>query len=271
MPAVLNSLLKKYAPGLHHHLKQGLAQSGLPVPKMLLGRLQLAHSRLLNLNLRLIDPHVLRWIAEGLRPGDTFFDVGAYQGWMSMVAARQTGCKGRVVAFEPSPLSIEYLKYHKRINRLSQMEIVGKAVTNRDAVGVPFFLAGNADSSVNSLFEGQKGLSLDKSAVEIETITLDSFSRRSGLIPDMIKVDVEGAEIWVCEGARGVLAHRHPALIIETHPLWLPEGQKIEDLFELLRTYGYRVVDSVINRYRGADFGDYLCVADCEGSFRNSQ
>ena len=262
MPMSLNSLLKKYAPGIHHRLKQSLAWSGLPVPKMLLGRPVWTHSRLLNC--RLTEPHVLRWIDDGLHPGDTFFDIGAHQGWMSLAASRRTGRKGRVVAFEPSPSSIELLSYHKRVNKLSQMEIVPVAVSNKDGAKIPFHLIEDGDSSMNSLFGANiPELSLrDTSVIQVETITLDTFSSQSGLVPTMIKIDAEGAELWICEGAKHLLAQHHPTLILATHPLWLPEGQKIEDLFELLSTCGYRIVDSEIRHHNGSDFGDYLCVAE---------
>jgi FkbM family methyltransferase len=262
MPATLNSLLKNHAPGLHRFLKRSLARTGLPVPKMLFGRPVWTHSQLLNRILT--EPHVYRWIAGCLRPGDVFFDVGAHQGWMSMFAARKTGRSGKVVSFEPSPSSLGFLSYHKRVNRLSQMDIVPKAVTNRDDAGIPFYLVGDGNAFMNSLFgtDTPEISARGKTIIEIETITLDTFSRQSGLIPHLIKIDAEGAEIWVCEGAKHLLTHHHPALIIAIHPLWLPEGQEIEDLYKLLNSFGYRVADSYIYDYDGADFGDYLYVAD---------
>lgn len=261
MLAALNSRLKKHVPKLHQFLKESLARTQLPVPKMLLGRPVWTHSQLLNR--RITEPHVLRWIANGLRRGDVCFDVGAHHGWMSMVAARRTGNTGRVVAFEPSPPSVEFLRYHKRINRLSQLDIIPKAVSNMDGAGIPFYLVEDGNSFMNSLF-GTNIPEIEprrKSVLEIETVTLDTFSRQSGLIPQMIKIDIEGAELWVCEGAKHLLANYHPTLIIATHPLWLPEGQKIDDLFKLLNDFGYEILDSDIYTYDGADFGDYLCVA----------
>ena len=262
LPPALNAMVKKRLPILHKFLKQSLRRSKLPVPKMLLGRLVWTHSRLLNTTLT--EPHVLRWIVEGLRPGNIFFDVGAHQGWMSMVAARRVGHKGRVAAFEPSPPLVEFLSYHKRMNRLSQISIVPKAVSYRDEASTPFHLVGDGNSFMNSL----SGIDIpeisqrDKSVIEIETITLDIYSRESGLVPHLIKIDTEGSELWVCEGAKHLLARHHPALIIATHPLWLPRGQTIEELFRLLNGLGYRIADSVISRYGETDFGDYLCVAD---------
>ena len=259
MLAALNVRLKKYLPKVHKCLK--LARTKLPLPRMLLGRLVWTHYQLLNQEIT--EPHVLRWIAGGLRHGDVFFDVGAHRGWMSMVAARRTGHAGRVVAFEPSPPSVEFLSYHKRVNRLPQIDIIPKAVSNRDEAGLLFHLVGDGNSFMNSLSGTQipEIAPQDKTVIEIETITLDTFSRMSGLVPDLIKIDTEGAELWVCEGAKNLLAHSHPALIIATHPLWLPEGQKIEDLFRLLNDFGYRIVDSVVYKYKGAELGDYLCVA----------
>ena len=181
-----------------------------------------------------------------------------------MVAARPVGHQGRVAAFEPSPTLVEFLSYHKRMNRLSQVDVIPKAVSNRDEAATPFYLVGDGNSFMNSL-AGTNITEIspeNKSMIEIEAVTLDVYSRQSGLVPHLIKIDTEGSELWVCEGARHFLAQHHPALIIATHPTWLPTGQTIEDLFGLLNNLGYRIVDSVISRYKETDLGDYLCVAD---------
>src|ERR1700753_3810268 len=96
------------------YAKNLLASLGIPVPRKLLGALVLTHVNLIRS--RQTEPHILHWMAERLRPGDVFFDVGAHHGWMSMVAARKVGSKGKVVAFEPSPVLASYLSYIKRVN-----------------------------------------------------------------------------------------------------------------------------------------------------------
>src|ERR1700677_3371953 len=120
----VNSVLRRYAPGLQHLLKSGAYRIGIPLPKMLWGRLVWTHSRLWNHVV--YDKSVLDWIIQYLKPGDVFFDVGAHQGWLSIAAACRTGRSGRVVAFEPSPELVKYLRFHKRMNWLTQMEIVPK-------------------------------------------------------------------------------------------------------------------------------------------------
>lgn len=262
MFSAVNSSLRRHAPGFHRLLKQGAQFTGLPVPKMLCGRPVWTHFQLWN---RVVwGDTVLRWIVERLKPGDVFFDVGAHHGWMSMVAARKTGPKGRVVAFEPSPSSVDFLRYHKRVNGITQLEIVPKAVSKEDAAAAPFILIGNGDAVMNSLVELEEVKSDPRgsSVIPVEAVSLDSYTQQTGLVPAMIKIDTEGAELWVCEGARRVLAEDRPALIIATHPAWLPEGQKIEDLFAMLTSYGYRIVASETMRYRETDFGDYLCIAE---------
>jgi precorrin-6B methylase 2 len=66
-----------------------------------MGNLVWIDSRLLGAEVT--EPYVLQWIRETLKPGDTFFDVGAHQDWMSLVAAKRVGRRGSVIAFEPSP------------------------------------------------------------------------------------------------------------------------------------------------------------------------
>ena len=257
-----NVILKKSIPSLHHVLRNSAKRIGLPSPKMLWGRPVITHFQLRN---QLVgEESVLRWITEHLAPGHVFFDVGAHQGWMSMVAARRIGRRGSVVAFEPSPPLVDFLYYHKRMNHLTQMEIVSKVVTKEDIAAIPFTLVGNGDSFMNSLvgIEEVKSDPRGTSVIHVEATTLDSYSQQTGLIPTMIKIDTEGAELWVCQGARRLLSQNKPVLIIATHPTWLPEGQKIEELFTLLEGYGYRIVASDTLRYKNTDFGDYLCIAE---------
>lgn len=262
MLGAINRGLKRYAPGFHHLLKHSVYHIGLPLPKMLWGRPVWTHSRLWNHVVW--DESVLHWITEYLKAGDVFFDVGAHQGWLSMAAAQRIGRSGRVVAFEPSPVSVKFLRFHKRMNRLTQMEIVPKVVTREDSAATPFILEGWGDSVMNSLVEiesvrnGPRG----RSVIPVEAISLDSYSQQTKLVPRMIKIDTEGSEIWVCEGAKRLLAQNHPALVVATHPRWLPDGQKIEDLFALLSSYGYRVAASDTLQYNTADFRDYLFLAE---------
>jgi len=253
-------ILKRRAPELHEAMKRVWRGSQLPVPKRLNGKLTLVSPNLIGASPT--EPHVLRWIHELLQPGNTFFDVGAHYGWMSLAACHRVGTKGKVVAFEPSPPLLACLQYNKKANRFQQLEIVAKAVTESDGKVVSLYLANQGDSFLNSLvdhpMEPVAGVTQQKATIEVQTVTLDDFTKTRKLQPDLVKIDVEGAELSVLRGCQRLLAECRPRFIVAVHPTWMPPGQKSTQLFELFHDHGYRLTASETVRYDGADFGDYV-------------
>jgi FkbM family methyltransferase len=254
--------VKRHAPRLHEFLKRFFLHSKVPALKLLSGKFTLTAPNLLSASPT--EPHVQRWINELLRPGDTFFDVGAHYGWMSMVACHCVGGKGKVVAFEPSPPLVELLQYNKKANRFHQMEIVSKAVADSDGRVVPFYLVDRVyrflNSMVDNRIESTARLARQKSTIQVETITLDEFSKITKAHPNAVKVDVEGAELLVLQGSKELLKECRTAFIVAVHPTWLPPGQNVMEVFDLFRVHGYKVAASQLVQYDGADFGDYLLV-----------
>ena len=253
-------ILKERAPELHEAVKRVWRGSQLPVPKRLNGKLTLVSPHLISASPT--EPHVLRWIHEFLQPGNTFFDVGAHYGWMSLAACHRVGAKGKVVAFEPSPPLLECLQYNKKANRFQQLEIVARAVADSGDQVVPLYVADRGDSFLNSLvdhpMEPVAGVPQQKGTIEVQTVTLDEFTKTRKLQPDLVKIDVEGAELLVLRGCRRIFAECRPRFIVAVRPSWLPAGQNAAELFELFQSHGYRVTASETVRYDGADFGDYV-------------
>ena len=254
--------IKRRAPTLHEFTKRVLRRSKLPAFKLLDGKFTLAAPSLIGAYPT--EPHVLRWIKDLLRPGDTFFDVGAHYGWMSLFACHCVGARGKVVAFEPSPPLVELLQYNKKANRFHQMDIVSKAVADSDDRLVPFYLLNRGDSFLNSLVdhrtEAAASLARQESTIQVQTVTLDEFCRRTKLQPAAVKLDIEGAELLALQGCRQLLKECRTKFIVAVHPTWLPQGQEAVELFELFRVHKYKVAASQFVQYDGADFGDYLFV-----------
>jgi FkbM family methyltransferase len=254
--------LKRRAPRLHELLNRFFLGSKFPAFTLLNGKFTLTAPKLISMPPT--EPHVLRGIDELLRPGDTFFDVGAHYGWMSMAACHCVGGKGKVVAFEPSPLLVELLQYNKKANRFRQMEIVAKVVADADGRVVPFYLVDRGDSFLNSLVDHRTeptgGSAERKTTIQVETITPDDFSKITNTYPNAVKVDVEGAELLVLQGSRELLKECRAAFIVSVHPTWLPPGQNVTEVFDLFRVHRYKVAASQLVQYDGADFGDYLLV-----------
>jgi FkbM family methyltransferase len=255
-------ILKTRAPALHEFVKRAFRWSTLPAVKLLNGKLTLAAPKLISATPT--ETHVLKWINKLLRPGGTFFDVGAHYGWMSLFGCHCVGATGKVVAFEPSPPLVEFLEYNRKANGFRQMEIVPKAVADSDDRVVPFYLVHRGDSCLNSLIDHRKESTARQteqgSTIQVQTITLDQFCRVTNSHPDAVKIDVEGAELLVLQGCSLLLREGRAAFIVALHPTWLPEGHQAMELFELFRVHGYKVAANQCVEYDGVNFGDYLFV-----------
>jgi FkbM family methyltransferase len=262
----VNQVLKEKAPGVRRVAKRLAApwlqaDTKICVPKRLAGRLIWTQPRLLMSDMP--EEHILRWTAEALRRGGTFFDVGAHYGWISMAAAQRVGRSGRVVSFEPSPVLVDILRYHQRVNRLGQMQIVQAAVSNQDQEQSPFFLINEGLSFRNSLTIGGSDVPYvcpeNKTRATVRSLTLDGFTSSSGIVPNVIKIDVEGAEWLVLEGARRLLAEHHPDLIVGVHPFWLPASQSVDRILSFLEQLGYRVTQTHKVEFEDTYIADYFC------------
>jgi FkbM family methyltransferase len=262
----ISRVLKQRFPSAHKHLTRLSSSAfrggvGFCIPRRIAGHLVWTHPRLLTAEPP--EAHILKWISQLLSSGETFFDVGAHYGWIAMAAARLVGDSGRVVAFEPSPVLLDILDHHKRMNRLRQIEIVAKAVSDADASAVPFFLVNHGLSFRNSLTIGADDTPyvapVEKTRYNVDSITLDQFVLNSGIVPHVIKIDVEGAELLVLQGAERLLERYSPYLIVGIHSYWLPRSQTVGQIFDLLNRYGYEIRDEKLVRFEGGYVADYLC------------
>jgi FkbM family methyltransferase len=162
-------------------------------------------------------------------PGSVCFDIGAQAGYHTLYASGVVGPSGHVFAFEPAPRNAANIRKHLAINHLENVTVVEAAVSNFDGVS-RFDCTGSAVSG---------RLSTDGS-LAVRTVSLD-HEIESGVLtePDYIKIDAEGAELRILEGARRLLTRRHPTLSIETHQ-WLPDFPTVrQDCIRFLYQIGY--------------------------------
>jgi len=152
----------------------------------------------------LMEPGQSTIVVEKLHRGGRFFDIGANVGYYTLLASRVTGEKGEVVAVEPLPRNLGMLRQHVNINHLKNVEVVPAAVS--ESVGKKFFSEGDSTATGRLDTRGH---------IEVDTITLDELTARFGE-PDMIKIDVEGAEERVLAGAERTFI-RKPPILLSTH------------------------------------------------------
>jgi FkbM family methyltransferase len=152
--------------------------------------------------------------------GGTVIEVGGHIGYISMYFASLAGPRGRVVVFEPGPNNQRYLE--RNIGGLANVEWIDSAVS--DEVGSVSFYCDNLTGQNNSLVSDFKvlqdnaartGIALERVEVTVEATTLDAFCSERGLVPDFVKIDVEGAELMVVRGMKTLLREARPRLMVE--------------------------------------------------------
>ncbi len=175
-------------------------------------------------------PHILIetphycWIRDRLHVGANVLDVGANIGLFSIMMAGRVlyGRTGWVHSFEPSPKSRRDLSRMIDCNQVANVTVHAEAVA--DGCGKPVFhdiQTNNVTREASHLsIPGREefGGSLPQRSVEVDTIDLDSFVGQHRFYPQLIMIDVEGAEFLVLEGARQCIQRHRPILVIEVHP-----------------------------------------------------
>ncbi|MBG0784661.1 MAG: FkbM family methyltransferase [Anaerolineaceae bacterium] len=140
--------------------------------------------------------------------GAVVYDIGANVGYYSLMAAVVSGPKGHVYAFEPLPRNVDYLRKHVTLNKMTDRITVFDVAVS-DKTGEAAFDLG-ASTSMGHLAE--------TGGIKVKQVRLDDMVA-SGEIkaPDYMKVDVEGAEYDVLNGARALLAQYKPVIFLDTH------------------------------------------------------
>ncbi len=150
----------------------------------------------------------VEFVATLIRPGMVAFDVGANVGFYTLLLAQGVGPEGRVIAFEPDPANVAYLKKHLSLNKIDNVEIVEAAVSDKE--GTAYFSGTGAMGK------------LSHAGAPIQSVQLDNFSR-----PDFIKMDIEGGETAALRGSAKILAERHAVWFIALHGLACAETPRL--------------------------------------------
>lgn len=201
------------------------------IPNGLKLRLDLSTYPDCNMALGLYETETIRLLGRLLKPGGHFVDCGANIGYFTLHAARIVGQTGRVDAFEPSPVNRARLEEHLRINAVTNVRVHALAAGNQSKSITFYQPTGELNHGQASTFAS---LVPGGESVTVESARLDEVVDR---VPDLIKVDVEGAELTALQGAEKFLrAQRPPALIIEhNHESSLAAGYRPADLLRYLQ------------------------------------
>jgi FkbM family methyltransferase len=143
---------------------------------------------------------------------DVFWDVGANVGYFTLVAATALANRGQIVAFEPGKNAYARLVSNVALNPYQNIQAFPVAVTDREGEAVLHLLGDIADSSA-SLYPAAQA----QAGQEVcRTVSLDHWLDSEGLRPpNLIKLDAEGAELAVLQGAAGLIQNSPPLFLME--------------------------------------------------------
>lgn len=180
-----------------------------------------------------VEPEQTRALMDLLGPGQVFYDIGANVGYYTLLASRLVGETGSVIALEPAERNLAYLRRHLAINDVGNARVIPEAVA--DHVGEARFDAGAnpAEGHLAGIRDGDGS----RTGPMVPVTTLDALVERTALAPNVVKMDIEGAELLALQGAARTLATAKPALLLSVHSETLRD-----QCGALLQAHGYQLM-----------------------------
>lgn len=184
------------------------------------------------------ETEVAQWLTAQQLDGATVLDVGAHAGFYTMMLAKAVGSTGRVVAFEPQPQLANAVTAAIHMNGVSWCQVVRSAVGDREGELSLHRPGDLGRTSAGALPDDEY------TTLQVPLLRLESWIEQNlASPPDLIKIDIEGAEGMAVEGlGRWLHSQRRPRLLIEVHPQQLIDlGSHPQEFIDRLGQLGYRV------------------------------
>lgn len=190
------------------------------------------------------EPELYARLDGLLREGMTVADIGAHDGLFAMAMAMRIGPGGVVHAIEPAPDSFKALGANLRNNGFESNVRTHNLLVGESEGEIDFYWMPGDVSLINSPIANIGGPEIaPRRSVRRRVVTLDRWAEENSVAPDLLKIDVEGFELNVIRGARGLLSGPNPPVVImEVHTRLLRElGQSVGELLAGLRAFGYEI------------------------------
>jgi FkbM family methyltransferase len=186
------------------------------------------------------NPDTLKLFLSWLKPGTVYYDIGANVGFHALTANTIIN-NGVIYAFEPMPLVRDIFEKHIKLNNKlmlsNNISVFPIAVSDRE--GVVEFSNDAKHRDGNTYIKNSYVFSGTQNKITVACQSVDGFVEKGFKIPDIIKIDVEGAEYDVLLGAKKILQQYQPNIILSTHDCHLP-GIQLKCV-NFLEELGYRL------------------------------
>src|SRR4030067_3699315 len=177
------------------------------------------------------EGNTIRFFIELLNYADTFFDIGANTGLYSLIAAKGNP-RRMIYAIEPVPRVFDCLRKNIELNKLRNIRINPYAITNYDGEITLYVPMSAIPTDASTL----KGFRKTTENISVPAKTIDSLVRQDEIPKvDLIKIDTEGTEHMVLEGAKKILIRDEPIIICE-----VLKGRTEDALHDAMDGLGYK-------------------------------
>lgn len=197
---------------------------------------------------------------EDCRGKNCVIDVGAHIGLVTIPMS--TVVSGQVYAFEPASVNLEYLQHHLNYNNIHNVVVNNFLIGAETQEEIAFYEMKNATGMNSRVIKKDHHL---YHQTQQRQVSLDDFCKQNMLTPEVIKIDVEGAEYDVILGALDTLKKSSPIIYLSIHPKELElMGRSTEELIRLLNNLNYHAYDKHDNKIIEFSFSEYRFIKkDC--------
>jgi FkbM family methyltransferase len=210
------------------------------------------------------DRDMLEVLARIIRGGWRVWDCGTYLGYYTLFFATCVGRTGKVLAVEADPNNLERTRHNVRLNRADNVLFVNACVSDRDGE-VTFLSCPNSNSHLPGTYVGGDRRAYEESVerggveLRVPSVSPDALLARHPLFrPDLIKLDIDGAELFALRAAEQLATQVRPLVLLELHN---PDCDRAA--YEFGARYDYRLVSfpGLVRLERPIDVqGTLLCV-----------
>jgi FkbM family methyltransferase len=180
------------------------------------------------------EPPVQIVLRDLCKPSDIVFDIGANLGGLTTVMSRSVGLRGVVCAFEASPRIVGKCQRNVILQGCNNVQVYNVAIYSESHQNISIYAGDHLNDSIYP--EQSKG----NASFTVKTLAIDDFVEFTGLVPNLLKLDIEGAEFDAVMGMLNTIENHKPHLILETQP-------NDTRCLDLLIDKGYRAID--LNTY----------------------
>ncbi|WP_299290926.1 FkbM family methyltransferase [Nitrosopumilus sp.] len=189
------------------------------------------------------EPLTTKLISEFLQDGMICLDIGSNIGYYALLESKLVGEKGKIIAIEPSPDNVKYLKRNLDLQNITNVEVSNFAAGEKDGT-LKFLIYEDAANSCMVIPEGQES-KFPGTVIEVPVKRIDSFIEDYDLDKiDLLRMDTEGYEFNIFQGMRETIRKYHPIIQLEVHRSIMGQ-ENTRNFLEGLRDDGYDVKNYV--------------------------